>query len=173
VYPSGPQIVIRSPSLPYVSLTFISESQLIAAGHDCQPVVFAGSDGGWALDHSLDDPAAAGAGAKPLTPSATGRVAGPGRLNTEAFNRFRQADSRGASSTSTGSSATKAPGAIATAPDGSLLTVHQNTITSVQPYEWSQNGDVSKVATAGRDGRLVIWNVEAAGLAGGVKNLRM
>lgn len=49
---------------------------------------------------------------------------------------------------------------------GELMTVHQNTITSVRPYEWSPNGTVTKVSTTGVDGKLVIWSVSAAtGLA--------
>jgi len=45
---------------------------------------------------------------------------------------------------------------------GELMTVHQNTITSVRPYEWAQNGNVTKVSTTGVDGKLVIWSVSAA-----------
>ena len=53
--------------------------------------------------------------------------------------------------------------------DGMLRTVHQNSITLVEPYEWTSNGEVAKVCTAGKDGRLVIWVVpggKAGGLAG-------
>lgn len=47
-----------------------------------------------------------------------------------------------------------------------LLTVHQNTITSVRPYEIGPNGTATKVSTSGVDGRLVLWPVSAAaGLA--------
>jgi actin related protein 2/3 complex subunit 1A/1B len=52
--------------------------------------------------------------------------------------------------------------------DGMLLTVHQNSITSIEAYEWSASGDVAKVVTAGKDGRLVVWAVggKPGGLAG-------
>ncbi|CDW98580.1 hypothetical protein, partial [Sporisorium scitamineum] len=56
VYPSGPEQpptavhVIRSPTLPYVTLTFVTENQLVAAGHDCQPVLFQGdAQSGWSI----------------------------------------------------------------------------------------------------------------------------
>ncbi|ORY24207.1 WD40-repeat-containing domain protein [Naematelia encephala] len=174
VYPSGPgspptaHISIRCPALPYLSLTFTSESQLIAAGHDCQPVVFTGSSAGWAHSYSLDDPSSGGS--KGLTPTATGsRVpsGGPGRLNNEAFNLFRQADSKGVSSRSNSVSAPSSAGMAAVGQDGQLLTVHQNSITFIEPYEWNSSGEVTKVTTAGKDGRLVIWSV-AGGKPGGL-----
>ncbi len=163
VYPSGPGAppasvqTVRSPSLPYVALVFISETSLVAAGHDCAPVLFSGGPDGWALVRSLDD---ASAGGKSMTPNATGARAagGPGRLNTEAFNRFRQADSRGHSAGGAGgSTAATAPGSTSTNAQGELLTVHQNTILDVQAYECAQDGSVTKIFTVGRDGRLCIW----------------
>lgn len=184
VYPSAPgqppaaHVSVRLPSLPYISLTFTTEQQLIAAGHDCQPVVFSGSESGWQLSHSLDDPASAGS--RGLTPSATGNRAstgGVGRLNNEAFNRFKAADSRGQTAPPVpGSKLSGGAGAIPVGADGLLLTVHQNSITWIQPYEWGQGGEVSKVSTAGRDGKLVIWPVAAkgaGGLAGRMGNLQV
>lgn len=165
IYPGGAgeppaaHISVRCPSLPYLTLTFASESTIVAAGHDCQPVIFTGSSSGWSFDHSLDDPSTSGA--RGLTPTATGnRVAsgGPGRLNNEAFNLFKQADSRGTTKSTSGNTPTSA-GMAAVGQDGLLLTVHQNSITRIDPYEWSSSGEVSKVSTAGKDGRLVIWSV--------------
>ncbi|WWD21170.1 hypothetical protein CI109_105654 [Kwoniella shandongensis] len=102
VYPSGPgapptaYISVKLTSLPFLNLAFTSETQLIAAGHDCQPIVFTGSSSGWALSHSLDDPTSSSS--RPLTPHGTGsRVpsGGVGRLgNNEAFNMFKAADSK-------------------------------------------------------------------------------
>jgi actin related protein 2/3 complex subunit 1A/1B len=56
-----------------------------------------------------------------------------------------------------------------------LLTVHQNSITAVEPYEWNANGETVKISTAGKDGRLVIWPVagKAAGLASRIGNLQV
>lgn len=179
VYPSGPGappaalFVLRLPSLPFVDLTFTSESTLIAAGHDCQPIVFTGSESGWALSHSLDDPASGGS--RPLTPTATGsRSGGVGRLgNNEAFNMFKAADSRGQRGVPAPGATPTSAGLTPVGADGLLTTVHQNTITWVEPYEWGQGGEVTKVGTAGKDGRLVVWPVTAAktGLAGRMAGL--
>ena len=52
-YPSGPEepplaiINVRTPLLPFQSLIWINENEIIAAGHDCQPIVFKGSEQGW------------------------------------------------------------------------------------------------------------------------------
>nr|GAT55076.1 actin-related protein [Mycena chlorophos] len=135
VYPGGPAVYsIRMSSLPFMALTWTSEDTIVAAGHDCQPVVFSGSEGGWQGVGSLDD-------------STSSKAAGPaspvGRLNSAAFSTFRDADSRGQAKPST---------------DTKLLTVHQNTITSVRPFE-TKGGRVSKVSTSGVDGNLVIWEI--------------
>jgi actin related protein 2/3 complex subunit 1A/1B len=145
VYPGGPTIYnIRISSLPFVSLIWTAEDAIVAAGHDCQPIVFSGSEAGWQAAGSLDDTTA---------PKSSGGAskfgaAGVGRLNSAAFNTFRNADSRGQSSPISGPSAT----------DTELMTVHQNTITNIRPYT-TQGGNVTKVSTSGVDGKLVIWNV--------------
>lgn len=182
VYPAGPGlppqalITVRTPTLPYLSLSFTSEESLIAAGHDCQPTVFAVGQNGWEFSHSLDDPASSGS--RGLTPTATGTrsVSGPGRLNNEAFNLFRQADTRGQTKPALAATSGAAAGMTPVGADGLLLTVHQNSITDVEPYEWSQTGEVAKVYTVGKDGRLVIWNVTgkpAGGLPGRMAGLQV
>lgn len=108
------------------------------------------------MTKSLDDPNAT----KSLTPQATGsRAEGSvGRLNTVAFNRFKQADTRGTSGSSSGGAGGVGgtPGQTAT---GELKTVHQNTITHVDAYEWKNDGNVGKIYTIGKDGRLAVWTV--------------
>jgi len=90
---------------------------------------------------------------------------GVGRLqNSEAFNRFRAADSRGVSG---GAAAPAVAGTRLTATGTELLTLHQNTITSVRAFEGGVGGqDVSQVSTTGVDGRVVVWST--AGGVGGV-----
>ncbi|KAF9469238.1 actin-related protein ARPC3 [Collybia nuda] len=154
VYPGGPVHNIRISSLPFLTLTWTSEDSIVAAGHDCQPVVFSGSEAGWQGIGSLDDTTAPKAtdGVR----SGYGGNTSVGRLKTGAFATFRDADSRG-QSTISGSSSPSA--------DTKLLTVHQNTITSVKPYE-IQGDQVIRVSTTGVDGNLVIWDV-ATVTAGG------
>ena len=90
---------------------------------------------------------------------------------SEAFNMFRAADSRGVSSSSSSaapSSAGLGAGQKLTSNGTELLTVHQNTITSVRAYEGGNGADVTRVSTTGVDGRLVIWPVSSGGGVGGV-----
>ncbi|KAL0946830.1 hypothetical protein HGRIS_012999 [Hohenbuehelia grisea] len=148
VYPGGPVIHnIKMSSLPFVTLTWTAEDSVVAAGHDCQPTVFSGSDAGWQAVGTLDD-------SKSSSSARSGFGSSPvGRLNSTAFNTFRDADTRGQAS------------AGASGGDTKVLTIHQNTITSVRPYE-GQPGQVTKVSTTGVDGNLVIWDVnEVASLA--------
>ncbi|CCU97432.1 unnamed protein product [Malassezia sympodialis ATCC 42132] len=171
VYPSASDApphavhVVRLPSLPYVAVLFVNEHTLVAAGHDCQPMVFEGSlEQGWRLTRSLDTAGTAASKPKPPPPPpkapglAAGAAPGVGRLNNEAFARFRQADSRGTAATPA-SGAEHAPqsfGAVAgasIADDGELHTTHQNTITEVRLYAGTP-GQVDTISTSGVDGRL-------------------
>ena len=133
-------------SLPLVSLTWTSEDTIIAAGHDCRPLVFSGSEAGWREAGTLDDVNSA---KSPEPRPGFGANPGVGRLKTGAFATFRDADSRGHLSSS--SSPTT---------DTKFLTIHQNTITNVRAYEQRGNA-VTKVSTSGVDGMLVIWDVNA------------
>ncbi|KAF7317949.1 Actin-related protein 2/3 complex subunit [Mycena kentingensis (nom. inval.)] len=155
VYPGTTTVcTIRMSTLPFMTLAWTAEDTIIAAGHDCHPVVFSGSEGGWQSVGSLDD-------------RTSGKAAGPGgagnspvgRLNSTAFSNFKNADSRGQSSSNSLS-------------DTKLLTVHQNTITSIRPFE--SNGRVTKVSTSGVDGNLVIWDADAvSALTGKLGGMRV
>ncbi|KAI0703563.1 actin-like protein ARPC3 [Cytidiella melzeri] len=154
VYPGGPAVFnIRMSTLPLVTLAWTSEESLVAAGHDCQPFVFSGTaQSGWQLVGTLDDPHASKASGGGR--SGFGGAPSPvGRLQSSAFNTFRNADSRGISSV---------PGSPVSGGGGGeseLFTVHQNTITNVRVYEELGGGQVAKVSTSGVDGKLVVWDV--------------
>ena len=150
VYPTGPAVYsIRMPSLPLISLTWTSEDTVIAAGHDCRPLVFTGSEAGWQEAGTLDDATAAKSPDSPR--SGFGGNTSVGRLKTGAFATFRDADTRGQSSIAGSASPTA---------DTKLTTIHQNTITNIRPYEY-RGGNVTKVSTTAVDGMLVIWDVSA------------
>lgn len=141
-------------TLPLVTLTWTSEQAIVAAGYDCQPFVFSGNEGGWQLVGTLDDASANKASGR----SGFGGPASPvGRLQSSAFNTFRNADSRGSSSSN--------------ATESELFTIHQNTITNIRPYD-GVPGAVSRISSSGVDGKLVVWDVSAVspvsvgGLAG-------
>jgi len=141
-------------SLPVVTLTWTSEDSIVAAGHDCQPFVFSGSEAGWQKIGSLDDTTAP----KSADPGRAGYGGSPsvGRLKAGAFATFRDADSRGQSSIS---------GSGSPSTGSKLLTVHQNTITSVRAYD--AHGDhITRVSTSGVDGNLVIWETSAVATSG-------
>lgn len=166
VYPgTGTIITVKGTTLPYITLTWTSEDALVAAGHDCQPILFKGSSQGWRAVGSLDDTTA------PKSSGAGARASPVGRLNSAAFNTFRDAEFRGR---------TNSPGLPggggASSESPELLTVHQNTITSVRPYEGLPE-NVTKVSTSGVDGNLVIWAVSVpaggSGLAGRFSGLRV
>jgi len=141
-YPGGPIVhSVRLPSLPLVSLTWTSEYSIVAAGHDCRPLAFAGSEQGWQETGTLDDATTA------KSPTSAG-MGGVGRLKSHAFATFRDADTRGQSMIGSPTA------------DSKQNTIHQNTITSIRAYD-GHNGEVSRVSTSGVDGRLVIWDANA------------
>ena len=171
--------VICLPSLPYVSVLFISEGALVAAGHDCQPMVFEGSaENGWRIARSLDTVGTAASKPKPPPPppkkpglggAPAPSSAGVGRLNNEAFARFREADTRGTSAM-TSAQSTESPhsfGAVAgasIADDGELHTTHQNTIMDIRIYS-GQRGQVETISTSGVDGRLCTFETSKGSTA--------
>ncbi|CAO1620508.1 unnamed protein product [Parajaminaea phylloscopi] len=202
VYPSGADSpphathVLRSPTLPHVTLQWLTEDSLVAAGHDCQPILFVGdAASGWSISKTLDAAATgvAGKAPPPPPPKPSAIAGGPGRLNNEAFNRFKAADIRGQAASASalglggdadgpptpGSSIAHHLGAVAGASvgaDGELHTTHQNTITSIRAYSGSRDG-VTAVSTSAVDGRLCVFEVKAgasvAGISRGVASLQV
>jgi actin related protein 2/3 complex, subunit 1A/1B len=85
VYPSAPEqppravLTVTTPMLPFLSLTWLNENELVAGGHDCQPVVFNGDEDGWSFAYSVDDPSKS---------SKVGK-------ESSALNMFRQMDLKG------------------------------------------------------------------------------
>ncbi|CAM1506828.1 Fc.00g064690.m01.CDS01 [Cosmosporella sp. VM-42] len=131
VYPSAPDqppravVSISTQMLPFKSLFWSSEDEIIAAGYDCEPFRFQGDEGGWQLAGPIES---------------KGRP-GMGEAREEsALNMFRQMDLKGKAKD-----------------DTQLKTTHQNTISTIRPFEFS--GDrVTRFTSSGVDGRVVIWN---------------
>lgn len=144
-------------------MVFISENSIVAAGHDYEPILFTGdANSGWTVSKSLDDPSSRSNAAT----ASRGSVGGVGRLNNEAFNRFKLADRHGVSNVSAGGGGALGTGSIK---GGDRNTAHQNTITSVRAYEGQHTPEVSKISTSGLDGRVVIWNT--GGLSSGMAKM--
>ncbi|KAK2738262.1 hypothetical protein FQN57_007125 [Myotisia sp. PD_48] len=132
VYPSAPDqppkamLNISTRLLPFMSLVWTKEDEIIAAGHDCQAYRLNGNESGWQVTGSIDKKSEAGAGAM---------------REESALNKFRQMDLKGS-----------------TKDDSKLLSIHQNTISTLRVYEES-GGVVRKISSSGVDGRVVVWNV--------------
>ncbi|KAG2419874.1 hypothetical protein HFD88_004671 [Aspergillus terreus] len=86
VYPSAPEqppramLNITTRLLPFTSLIWNGENEIIAAGHDCEPYRFRGDESGWQLTGSLENKAGPGAGSV---------------REESALNMFRQMDLKG------------------------------------------------------------------------------
>ncbi|PKY04013.1 actin-related protein 2/3 complex subunit 1A [Aspergillus campestris IBT 28561] len=86
VYPSAPEqppramLNITTPLLPFNSLIWNGETEIIAAGHDCEPYRFRGDESGWQLAGPLEHKAGPGAGSV---------------REESALNMFRQMDLKG------------------------------------------------------------------------------
>ena len=85
VYPSGPEqppramLSISTQTLPFTSLIWNGEAEIIAAGYDCEPYRFRGNEQGWELVGSVE----------------TKRENGAAVAEESARNLFRQMDLRG------------------------------------------------------------------------------
>ncbi|KAL1955040.1 hypothetical protein VTO42DRAFT_331 [Malbranchea cinnamomea] len=85
VYPSAPEqppramVNISTRLLPFTSLIWKSENEIIAAGHDCEPYRLAGDESGWQITGSVET---------------KGRGAGATREES-ALHMFRQMDLKG------------------------------------------------------------------------------
>jgi actin related protein 2/3 complex subunit 1A/1B len=88
VYPSAPEqppkavISINAQLLPFTSLIWNGETEIIAAGYDCEAYRFQGDEGGWQVVGSLES---------------KGRPGMDGQREESALNMFRQMDLKGSS----------------------------------------------------------------------------
>ena len=86
VYPSGPdqppKAVVNIPTqlLPFMSLIWSSEDEIIAAGYDCEAFRFQGNEAGWQLAGTLE---------------AKGRPGASSGGEESALNMFKQMDLKG------------------------------------------------------------------------------
>jgi actin related protein 2/3 complex, subunit 1A/1B len=119
---------IKTSSLPFNSLIFANHSKIICAGFDCHPIVFEGS-------------ASQGWRQTYSIDDPTKKTVNVVE-NQSARNMFRQMDLKG--STSEKSS--------------TLLTIHQNTITKLKPFQFDSNGLI-RFSSSGNDGKVVIFDV--------------
>lgn len=88
VYPSGPEqppravVTISSQMLPFKSLLWKTEDEIIAAGYDCEAFRFQGDESGWGLTGTVES---------------KGRPGASAAREESAINMFRQMDLKGKS----------------------------------------------------------------------------
>ncbi|KAJ1965964.1 ARP2/3 actin-organizing complex subunit Sop2 [Dipsacomyces acuminosporus] len=131
---TGEVVAVRSPNLPFKSLAWADQSTIVVSGHDCSPMIFAYDGATWRLVKKLgeDDKVRRSQAASPS--------------GNAAFNLFRQMDSR------------NQPAKSSVSGDGSLKSIHQNTITELRR---DPTGSPAEISTSGLDGKLVQWNIQA------------
>ena len=159
VYPSGPEqppnavVSLSTQLLPFLSLVWNGEDEIIAAGYDCEAYRLRGNEQGWQIVGSMES---------------KGRP-GLGEMREEsALNMFRQMDLKGKSKDDT-QLKTVHQNTIATlrAYDG-LAGGALKKFSSKSPFH-SPKGETIKVpncpthhadilTASGVDGRVVIWN---------------
>ncbi|QPG73374.1 hypothetical protein FOA43_000684 [Brettanomyces nanus] len=121
-------IKVKTSFLPFRSLIFATSSRIVVAGHDCYSIVFEGD-----AQHGWKN---------------TYSIDDPKKKtrsdieNQSALNMFRQLDLKGSSDSTS----------------ASLLTVHQNTINVLRPFQQSTAG-ITKFSTCGNDGKVVVFDV--------------
>jgi len=127
--------------LPFLSIAFLGETTVIAAGFNNNAAFFADSGSGWGFVDRLDKEEG-----KQEKKAASGMKS--------QLNKFQEADKRGVQF---GKDAV----------DTSLKTVHQNTISQVTPF--FTNDKATVVATTGIDGRLQLWDLAKSQDLGALK----
>lgn len=150
--PSQPLQVVYTNVLPFVTCVWSSDNSVVVAGHDCAPYIVSQNASGqwyWAISILYFN--------QSLSRSLAGKIdvakKKEGNLSTNsAFNKFKQMDSKGQQGNQ--------------AAETELSTTHQNTITDIRAYASSGPNSVSQVSTSGVDGKLVVWDLMAAGIAG-------
>jgi len=151
VYPSGPEqppravVTVSTQMLPFMSLIWANDDEIIAAGHDCEAFRFRGNPGGWKLTGTLES---------------KGRP-GMGEAREEsALNMFRQMDLKGKVKDDT-QLKTVHQNTISTirayASSGSHVT--KFSCTSLMPFSAPKSPMLTYFFPAsGVDGRIVIWH---------------
>jgi len=121
-------VTVKSKDLPYLALLFTDEKHVITIGYDCCPVLYEeSSPKNWSNMGKLDQ------GEKKE------------EVVSNAFNKFRQMDSRGQENND----------------DSSLPTTHQNTINDIRIYAGTRD-NVTSFTTSGLDGKIVVWEFDLA-----------
>lgn len=149
-------VTLKTRYLPFLSCVWVSQSSIVAAGHDCCPMLFNYQPGGilkfvGRLDRSQKK-------------EADGQ---------SAMRKFRDLDAKADSNHHSASGPNHMIGAsgglnggLGSTGDSCLGTIHQNTIAQIRLYRQQQQQKQAEgscsVATVGLDGKLVVWSLDPA-----------
>lgn len=142
VYPQGEDqppaafYTVKTDYLPFKLLLFLHD-KIIAGGHNCNLVVFEGSENGWKESYVVEKQKDLIHNVPPTADDEDVEI-----LSHQALNMFRQMDLKGR---------VNKQGSLGS---GKVMsTTHQNTISSLRWY------DGGKVSTSGIDGKIVIFSL--------------
>lgn len=121
-------VKVKTSNLPFTSLLFVNNSKIVCAGYDCHPIVFEGNGSQGWRQTYSID--------DPKKKKANVVE------NQSALNMFRQMDLKGSTEPKS----------------NNLLTIHQNTITALKPFQYDSNGLI-RFSSSGNDGKVVIFDV--------------
>ena len=125
---------LRFRELPYKDLIFISESALIAGGHDFNPKLFGrSSKGSWSAIKQLDE-----------------KKDDKSSVSTSGVSAARQLFQNKTRS-----------GQDSKSENDTLWTLHDNAITCISNASVAGGQAVRKISSSGLDGRFVIWDIDA------------
>lgn len=124
--------------LPFKSLIWINDHEILCAGYSCHPVMFTEGSNGWQFSKNLDKVG------KQSLPQSTSEDGTDDEENPtfgmSALRKFKQLDLKGRVTAAEQESA------------------HENAIVELRPFEES-NGQVTQVSSCGLDGEIVIYAV--------------
>lgn len=132
------QTVDAPEGLPFRSLLWINDHEILCGGYSCHPVMFTEASDGWKFSKNLDKPGKTTQAASPA-----GEDVGEDEQPTfgmSALRKFKELDLKGKVSTNEQESA------------------HDNTIVQLRAFAES-NGQVTQVSTCGLDGKIVTYAV--------------
>ncbi|XP_015792855.1 actin-related protein 2/3 complex subunit 1A [Tetranychus urticae] len=123
-------ITVKTPDLPYLTLIWSSNRFIIAAGHDCCPMLYKYDENSGKLEclEKLDKST---------------------KKETDGFSamrKFRELDKFAISLNDNSSS------------DSISDTIHQNSIREIRAHSLSKSGGVDRISTVGLDGKMVFWD---------------
>jgi len=138
---SSPPIcqTLRSSSLPAIKLLFLSETVLVAVGHEMKPEIYQANGGNWSSLGFVDREEAS-----------SGKSSSSAHSKVAATSSFTAARSLWANKTVKGQNSGKG--------SDDLWTKHHRCITELKAYSGTQSAaTIDAFSTSAMDGRIVIW----------------